>query len=408
VRSQDNGPSTPSAPRASSAQGERVGPGKGTLAVHAGTKPEPVTGAIMTPVFLTSTYVQEAPAKHKGFEYSRTHNPTRFALEDCIAALESPSGEARGLAFASGMAAIDTVLKLLSAGDHIVAGNDLYGGTYRLFTKVYERFGLKFTFVDTSDVAAVERAFRPETKMLWLETPSNPLLKITDLAAMAGIARARGALSVVDNTFATPHLQRPLGLGIDLIVHSTTKYLGGHSDVVGGAAVARSPEIAERLKFLQNAAGAVPGPMDCFLTHRGIKTLHVRMERHCANAARVARFLAARPEVARVHFPGLPEHPGHEVARAQMSGGFGGMVSFELKGSVEDGMAFCARTKLFACAESLGGVESLIEHPPSMTHASVPVEVRRACGLADGLIRLSVGIEDADDLVADLEAAFRA
>ncbi len=381
------------------------GSGPGTRAVHSGARPEPVTGAIMTPVFLTSTYVQEAPAKHKGFEYSRTQNPTRFALEACLAGLEWPEGGARGLAFSSGMGAIDTVMKLLSAGDHVVAGNDLYGGTYRLFTKVYERFGLRFTFVDTGDKAAVEAAFRPETRMLWIETPSNPLLKITDLAAMAAVAKARGALSVVDNTFATPHLQRPLERGIGIVVHSTTKYLGGHSDVVGGAAVVLDRALGERLQFLQNAAGAIPGPLDCFLTHRGVKTLHIRMDRHCANAARIAGWLAERPQVARVHYPGLAAHPGYEVARVQMTAP-GGMVSFELKGSVEDGMAFCARTKLFACAESLGGVESLIEHPPSMTHASIPVEVRRAAGLADGLIRLSVGIEDPEDLIADLDAAF--
>ena len=391
--------------------------GRGTRAVHAGTHPEPVTGAIMTPIFMTSTYVQESPAKHKGFEYSRSHNPTRYALEECLASLEWPrggvsggvtptKGEARGLAFSSGLGATDTVMKLLRAGDRVVAGNDLYGGTYRLFTKVYERFGIQFSFVDTTDPRAVASAFEAETKLLWLETPSNPLLKITDIAALATLARDRGALTAVDNTFATPHLQRPLEHGADIVVHSTTKYLGGHSDVVGGAVVVRDLALGEQLKFLQNAAGAVPGPMDCFLTHRGVKTLHVRMERHCANADRVARFLAAHPRVARVHFPGLPDHPGHAVARRQMSG-FGGMVSFELKGSVEDGMAVCSRTKLFACAESLGGVESLIEHPPSMTHASIPPEVRRKAGLADGLIRLSVGIEDPDDLLADLDAALK-
>jgi cystathionine beta-lyase/cystathionine gamma-synthase len=380
--------------------------GAGTRAVHAGAHPEPVTGAIMTPIFLTSTYVQEAPGKHKGFEYSRSHNPTRYALEEAIATLELPAGGARGFAFSSGLGATDTVLKLLSAGDRVIAGNDLYGGTYRLFTKVYQRFGVQFSFVDTTDRRAVEAAFEHETKLLWLETPSNPLLRITDLAEMARIARERGALVAVDNTFATPHLQRPLELGADIVVHSTTKYLGGHSDVIGGAAVVKDAELAERLKFLQNAAGAVPGAVDCFLTHRGVKTLHVRMDRHCANAEKVARFLASHRRVARVHFPGLESHPGHAVAKRQMAG-FGGMVSFELAGSVEDGMAVCSRTKLFACAESLGGVESLIEHPPSMTHASIPAEVRRASGLADGLIRLSVGIEDADDLVADLEQALR-
>jgi len=375
--------------------------------VHAGARPEPVTGAIMTPVFFTSTYVQEAPARHKGFEYSRTQNPTRFALEDALAALESPpSGGARGLAFASGMAAIDTVLKLLRAGDRVVAGNDLYGGTYRIFTKVYERFGLKFTFVDTADLAAVRAAIDSgePPRLVWLETPSNPLLKVSELAAIASMARARGALTVADNTFATPHLQRPLEHGIDIVVHSTTKYLGGHSDVVGGGIVVREGELWNRLQFLQNAAGGVPGPMDCFLTLRGLKTLHVRMERHCRNARRVAAFLAGHRRVRRVYYPGLEGHAGHEVARRQMAD-FGGMVSFELDGTVEEGMAVCSRTRIFACAESLGGVESLIEHPPSMTHASIPPEVRRAAGLADGLIRLSVGIEDEDDLVSDLESA---
>jgi cystathionine gamma-lyase len=386
-----------------------------TRAVHAGTRPDPSTGAIMTPVFLTSTYVQEAPARHKGFEYSRTQNPTRMALEECVAALEAPPGarpghahdrdaDVRGLAFASGLAAEDTLLKTLRAGDHVVAGNDLYGGTFRLFTKVYERFGLTFSFVDTTRAEAVEAAFRPETRLLWIETPSNPLLRITDIAALAARARARGALTVVDNTFATPALQRPLELGADVALHSTTKYMGGHSDVVGGAIAVRGGELADRLQFLQNAAGGVPGPLDCFLTLRGLKTLHVRMERHCANARRVAEFLAAHRRVAKVHYPGLASHPGAELAARQMAAP-GGMVSFELAGSVEDGVRACARTRLFACAESLGGVESLIEHPPSMTHASIPAEMRRASGLADGLIRLSVGIEDAGDLVADLEQA---
>lgn len=386
-----------------------VEPAFATKAVHAGTRPEATTGAIMTPVFFTSTYVQEAPAKHKGFEYSRTQNPTRMALEECVAALEAPPGaraghahdreaDVRGLAFASGLAAEDTVLKTLRAGDHVVAGDDLYGGTYRLFTKVYERFGLAFTFVDTTRAAAVEAAFRPETKLLWIETPSNPLLRVSDIAALAALARARGALTVVDNTFATPALQRPLALGADVALHSTTKYMGGHSDVVGGAIAVRGRDLADRLQFLQNAAGGVPGPMDCFLTLRGLKTLHVRMERHCANARRVADFLARHPRVKAVHYP------QGELAARQMAAP-GGMVSFEIFGSVEDGMRVCARTRLFACAESLGGVESLIEHPPSMTHASVPAEIRRASGLADGLLRLSVGIEDAEDLVADLAQA---
>jgi cystathionine gamma-lyase len=383
--------------------GERVsgGMGFGTVAVHAGTEPEPVTGAIMTPIFQTSTYVQEYPARHKGYEYSRTQNPTRGALEQCVAAME---GGAHGVAFASGMAAIDSVLKLMETGNHVVAGNDLYGGTYRLFKNIYERFGISFTFVDTQDLDAVREAIRPETAMIWVETPSNPLLRVSDLAGIAEIARTHGALSVADNTFATPCLQRPLAGGCQIVVHSTTKYIGGHSDVVGGAVVTNDDAIAERLRFIQNAAGGIPGPFDCFLTLRGAKTLAVRMERHCDNAEVVARFLAEHPRVAKVYYPGMASHPNHDIAARQMRR-FGGMVSFVLEGSVEDGMAFCTRTKIFACAESLGGVESLIEHPPSMTHAAVPAEVRRAAGLDDGLLRLSVGIEDAADLLADLEQA---
>ncbi|GIW72405.1 MAG: cystathionine gamma-lyase [Planctomycetota bacterium] len=372
-----------------------------TTCVHAGTEPEPITGAVMTPIFQTSTYVQPFPARHKGYEYSRTQNPTRQALEACLAALE---GGGEGIAFASGMAAIDAVLRLLETGNHVVAGNDLYGGTYRLFKRVYERFGLAFSFVDTTDLDAVRAAIRPETALLWIETPSNPLLRVSDLAALARLAHEHGALAVADNTFATPLLQRPLDLGIDIVVHSTTKYLGGHSDVVGGSAITREPELARRLRFLQNSAGAVPGPLDCFLTLRGAKTLHVRMERHCDNAERIARWLCEHPRVARVHYPGLPDHPGHAIASRQMRR-FGGMVSFELRGNAEDAMQVCTRTRLFACAESLGGVESLIEHPASMTHASIPAEVRRLAGLEDGLLRLSVGIEDADDLIEDLGQA---
>ncbi|RME75282.1 MAG: cystathionine gamma-synthase [Planctomycetota bacterium] len=373
----------------------------GTIAVHAGTEPEPVTGAIMTPIFQTSTYVQPYPARHKGYEYSRTQNPTREALERCVAGLE---GARHAVAFGSGMAAIDAVLRLLEQGNHVVAGNDLYGGTYRLFKTVYERFGIQFTFVDTTDLDAVRAAIRPETALVWIESPSNPLLRVSDLAAIAEIAREHGALPVADNTFATPALQRPLALGCALVVHSTTKYVGGHSDVVGGAVATDDDELAERLRYIQNAAGGIPGPFDCFLTLRGAKTLHLRMERHCDNAERIAAFLQQHPRVARVHYPGLPEHPGHEVAARQMRR-FGGMISFVLDGSVEDGCRLCTRTRLFALAESLGGVESLIEHPPSMTHAAVPAEVRRAAGLEDGLIRLSVGIEDAEDLIADLEQA---
>lgn len=375
--------------------------GFATLAVHAGTEPEPVTGAIMTPIFQTSTYVQPYPAQHKGYEYSRTQNPTRGALESCMATLE---GAKHGVAFSSGMGAIDTVAKLLEVGNHVVAGNDLYGGTYRLFTKVYERFGLKFSFVDATDVEAVNAAMRPETALVWLETPSNPLLRITDISALAQLAKTHGALCVVDNTFATPFLQQPLALGADIVVHSTTKYIGGHSDVVGGCVVTDDDELADRLRFLQNSAGAIPGPFDCFLTLRGAKTLHLRMARHCENGERVAAFLAGHPRVERVYYPFLADNPQAELARSQMAAG-GGMVSFVMRGSVEDGMELCTRTKLFACAESLGGVESLIEHPPSMTHAAVPAEVRRRAGLADGLIRLSVGVEDGDDLIQDLDAA---
>lgn len=373
--------------------------GFGTRAVHGGTHPDPTTGAIMTPVYLSSTYVQEAPGRHKGFEYSRTQNPTRMALEEAIAALEAPEGaraghahereaDVRGLAFSSGLAAEDTLLKTLAPGDRVLAGNDLYGGTYRLFTKVWEPLGLRFDFVDTTSVAAVEAAFRPDTRLVWIETPSNPLLRLSDIAAIAELAHARGAKLAADNTFATPAIQRPLALGADIVLHSTTKYLGGHSDVVGGAIVVRDRALADRLQFLQNASGAVPGPLDCFLVLRGLKTLHLRMERHCANARRIAAFLSAHPRVERVHYPGT-----------------GGMVSFELRGAVADAERVCARTRIFSCAESLGGVESLIEAPALMTHASIPAEVRKKSGLADGLIRLSVGIEDAEDLLADLEQA---
>jgi cystathionine gamma-lyase len=379
-------------------------PGIETLAIHAGQAPDPTTGAVMTPVYLTSTYVQDGPGGHKGFEYSRTQNPTRFALEGCLAALE---GAEHGLAFASGLAATDAVLHLLSAGDHVVHTDDVYGGTFRIFDKVYRRHGLSFDAVDMSDPARVERALRPETRLVWIETPTNPLLKLVDLAAVAAVARARGALTVVDNTFATPCFQRPLELGIDLVTHSTTKYLNGHSDVVGGAVVTRSPELHARLKFLQNAVGAVPSPMDAFLVLRGLKTLPVRMERHARNALAVARFLEGRPEVERVVYPGLPSHPQHALARRQMSG-FGGMVTFVLRGGLPAATAFLKAVRIFACAESLGGVESLIEHPAIMTHASVPAETRQALGISDGLIRASVGIEAEADLLADLERGLAA
>ncbi|MBI3270707.1 MAG: cystathionine gamma-synthase [Planctomycetes bacterium] len=375
-----------------------------TRAIHAGQPPDPSTGAIMTPIYQTSTYVQEAPGKHKGYDYSRTANPTRAALEANLAALE---GAAFGLAFASGCGAANTILNLLQKGDHVVAGNDLYGGTYRLFTKVYAKFGLEFTFVDTTRPERIEEACRRETRLLWLESPSNPLLGVTDLAAAARIAHARDVRVCVDNTFATPFLQQPLALGADFVVHSTTKYLGGHSDVVGGAILLNDKEVADRLRFFQNAVGAVPGPQDCWLVLRGTKTLGVRMERHCQNGGRIAQWLAEHPRVARVNYPGLPSHPGHEVARRQMRG-FGGMISFELKGTLEQSVRFVTATRLFALAESLGGVESLLEHPASMTHASIPREERLKTGLTDGLIRLSVGIEDVEDLVEDLERGFGA
>ena len=375
----------------------------GTLAVHAGQRPDPSTGAIMTPIYCTSTYVQEYPAVTKdGYDYSRGKNPTRTALQDNLAALE---GGRHGLCFSSGLSAIHALLSTLAPGDRVVAGNDLYGGTFRLFRRVFQKYGLVFDIVDTADLDAAARALEQPCRLLWLETPTNPMLRVTDLAAVAALGRKAGALVACDNTFASPALQRPLELGCDVVMHSATKYLGGHSDVVMGALVLNDDALAEQLAFLQLAIGAVPGPMDCFLVLRGTKTLHLRMERHCRNARRVAEFLAGHPRVQAVHWPGLPEHPGHDVARRQMRD-FGGMLSFVLKGSVEDGMRFTTRTRVFALAESLGGVESLIEHPPSMTHASIPAEQRRAAGLHDGLIRLSVGVEDPADLVEDLQHAF--
>ena len=375
-----------------------------TLAIHAGQHPDPVTGAVMTPVYLTSTYVQSAPGEHKGYEYSRTHNLTRHALQDCLAALE---GAKHGLAFASGLAATDALLHLLDAGDHVVHSDDVYGGTFRLFDKVFRRHGLSFTPVDASDPENVRRAMTPRTRMVWLESPTNPMLKIADLSAIAAIARAKGATSVVDNTFATPFFQRPLELGIDVVCHSTTKYLNGHSDVVGGAVLTSDAALHQRIQFLQNAVGGVPSPMDSFLVMRGLKTLHVRMERHQENAFRVARFLEGHPQVERTTYPGLPSHPQHELARRQMSG-FGGMLTFVIRGGLPAARAFLSSLRVFALAESLGGVESLIEHPAIMTHASVPPETRAALGIADGFIRVSVGIENADDLIEDLERGFAA
>ncbi len=373
-----------------------------TRAIHAGQSPDPHTGAIMTPVFLTSTYVQESPGVHQGYEYSRTGNPTRNALEANLASLEEAD---HGLCFASGLAATDAVLKLFKSGDHIIAGDDLYGGTHRIFTQIYEQFGLTFDFVDASDPAMVSAAIRENTRMVWLETPTNPLLKITDISRIAELCAARDLMLVVDNTFATPCLQRPITLGADLVVHSTTKYLGGHSDVVGGALITSSDELQERLAFIQNAAGAIPGPLDCFLTLRGTKTLDVRMERHCKNAQIIADWLDEDPRIERVYFPGLEDHPGHEVATRQMSAP-GGMVSFQLKGdSEQEAREMVSRTEVFTLAESLGGVESLIEHPVSMTHGAIPREARLEAGLTDSLIRISVGIEDVTDLQEDLDRA---
>jgi cystathionine beta-lyase/cystathionine gamma-synthase len=369
-----------------------------TLAIHAGQTPDPATGAIMTPIYQTSTYVQSAPANHKGYEYSRTDNPTRKALEDCLAALEAAPC---GLAFASGMAAIDTIFHLFKPGDHVVAANDVYGGTFRLADKVWRDFGLDFSWVDTTDLAQVQAAIRPETRLIWLESPTNPRLMLADIAAIARLAQASGALVAVDNTFASPILQQPLTLGAHLVVHSTTKYLGGHSDVVGGAIMLRDKTLFERLKFLQNAAGAVPGPSDCFLVLRGIKTLALRMERHSANGLRVARFLEDHPAVKAVYYPGLESHPQHELAKRQMRD-FGGMLSVIMHGGPEAGKRFASNTRLFSLAESLGGVESLIEHPFSMTHAST---ASSDLAVDPGLVRLSVGIEHIDDLLQDLRQA---
>ena len=374
-----------------------------TRAVHAGQEPEPLAGAVTTPIFQTSTYVQEALGRHKGHEYARVSNPTREALERNVAALE---GGTHGHAFASGMAAIDSVLTLLSSGDHAVCGENVYGGTHRLMEQVRSRAGLAFSYVDTREVAAVERAIRPATKLLFVETPTNPMMRLADLAALGALARAHGLLFVVDNTFATPVFQRPFEFGADLVVHSTTKYLNGHSDMVGGMVVARRDDLAERLAFLQKSVGAVPGPFDCWLVLRGTKTLALRMHQHDANGRRIAEWLAADGRVRAVYYPGLPSHPQHELACRQMSG-FGGMLSFEA-GSLERARRIVEHTRLFALAESLGGVESLIGHPATMTHAAVPPAMREAMGLTDGLVRLSVGIEDADDLIADLDRALAA
>ncbi len=373
-----------------------------TLTIHAGQRPDPLNGAVMTPVYLSSTFEQDGPARPRaGYEYSRTSNPTRTALQDNLAALENGRW---GLAFASGLAATNALCHRLRPGDHVVATNDLYGGTFRLFKRCFEHYGIEFSFVKASDTAEVERAFRPSTRYLFLESPTNPLLSICDLAVLAALARARGVLTVVDNTFATPYLQRPLELGADLVLHSLTKYLGGHSDVVGGAVIGNDDGLRQELAFYQNAVGGQLGPMDAFLFLRGIKTLAVRMDRHCANASAIAAALARHPSVEAVYYPGLPAHPGHALARRQMKD-FGGMLSFELAGGIPAANAFACATGIFTLAESLGGVESLVEVPASMTHASIPSEERRKAGLSDGLVRLSVGIEHVDDLLEDVERA---
>ena len=377
-------------------------PGFSTRAVHAGQSPDPTTGAVVTPIYATSTYVQSSPGVHQGFEYSRSQNPTRFAYERCVTDLEG--GDA-GFAFASGLAATSTVLELLDSGDHVVALDDIYGGTRRLFEQVRRRSaGLSFTYSDLRDRAALEAALTPKTRMIWVETPSNPLLKLVDLEMIAAVARPRGILAVADNTFATPWAQRPLEYGFDIVVHSATKYLNGHSDVIGGVAVCRGRELAERLGYLQNAIGAVASPFDSFMVLRGLKTLALRMERHSANALHIAAWLERHPKIERVIYPGLPSHPQHELARRQMRD-FGGMIGAVVRGGLAEVTRFLTHCQVFVLAESLGGVESLIEHPAIMTHASVPPEVRRDLGIDDGLVRLSVGIEDVEDLVADLARA---
>lgn len=373
-----------------------------TKFIHAGAEPDPSTGAIMTPIYQTSTYVQEAPGKNKGYEYARSQNPTRKALEDAYAIIENAKF---GLAFSSGVAATDAVIKLLSPGDEVIAANDMYGGSYRLFTKVWERFGIKFIYVDTTVAENVQAAVTANTKLIWIETPTNPLMNISDIAAIAAISKTANALLCVDNTFASPYLQNPLDQGADIIMHSATKYLGGHSDVIQGALMMNDADLRDKLYFIQKSCGAVPGPMDCFLVLRGIKTLHVRMKQHCENGEIIANWLRNNPKVSKVYWPGFEDNAGYIVAKKQMRG-FGGMISFLLKDeSVEAATKVLSSTHLFSLAESLGGVESLINHPASMTHASIPREERIKNGLADGLIRLSVGIEDADDLIEDLNKA---
>lgn len=373
-----------------------------TKAIHAGQQSDPTTGAVMTPIYQTSTYQQASPGEHKGYEYSRGTNPTRKALEDCLAALENGQ---HGLAFSSGMAATDCVLRLLKPGDEVVTGDDLYGGSYRIFTKVYEAYGITFKFVNTSDADAVREAITDKTKLIWVETPTNPTLKIADVAAIGQVAKEKKVLYVVDNTFASPYLQNPLDLGADIVMHSATKYINGHSDVVMGALVMNSDELYKQLFFFYNAVGGTPGPQDSFLALRGIKTLHLRMEAHCANGRKVAEYLRNHPKVKKIYWPGFEDHPGHDIAKKQMRD-FGGMISIVLKGAdLNETFRISSQFKVFTLAESLGGVESLINHPATMTHGSIPKEIREKVGVVDNLIRISVGIEDADDLIADLEQA---
>ena len=374
----------------------------GTRAIHAGQEPDPTTGAIMTPIYQTSTYVQESPGKHKGYAYARGKNPTRVALEKCLASLENAK---HGICFSSGQGAEDAIIKLLRPGDEVIATDDIYGGSYRMFTKIYEHFGIKFRFVDMTNAASIENFITEKTKMIWVETPTNPLMRILDIVAICKIAKEKNILVVVDNTFASPFLQNPLDLGADIVVHSVTKYISGHSDVVMGAICLNNDKINEELAFIANSCGAVPGPMDSFLVLRGVKTLHIRMERHCSNGKAVAEFLRQHPKVDKIYWPGFPDHPNHQIAVKQMND-FGGMISFTLKGnSKEDAFRMASATKVFALAESLGGVESLIGHPASMTHASIPEELREKSGVVNSLLRLSVGIEDETDLIEDLRQA---
>jgi cystathionine gamma-lyase len=375
----------------------------GTRVIHGGQHPDPLTGAVMTPIYLSSTYVQDSPGVHKGFDYARTRNPTRDALQAALANLENGSA---AFAFASGMAASSTLIDLLDANSHLVASHDLYGGSYRLFEKIRKRSaGLEVSFVNLTDPSAFEAAIRPNTRMVWMESPTNPMLNLIDIAAVAALARKRGILSVCDNTFATPFIQRPLDLGVDIVMHSATKYLNGHSDVLSGAVIVRDPALAEQLKFLQNGLGAISGAFDCFMLLRGLKTLAIRMERHCANGLRVAQHLEAHPAIKSVRYPGLASHPQHQLARRQMVGGFGGIIAAELKGDLDTTRRFLERCHLFSLGESLGGVESLIEHPGLMTHSGLPAQMRAELGISDGLVRLSVGIESVADLLAELDAA---